>query len=63
MSQESQILAYLKQGGALTPLDALSRFGTMRLAARVFDIKAKGYDIVSTQVKRGEAEVAMYTLK
>ena len=63
MSQESKILSKLQRGYAITPIDALRDFGCFRLAARVYDLKSKGYDIVSTQVKRGQAEVAQYTLR
>jgi hypothetical protein len=63
MSQEAQILNHLQAGKALTPIQALNYFSCFRLAARIHDLRCKGYDIVSTRVKRGEAEVAMYTLK
>jgi hypothetical protein len=35
MNQEQQILNYLREGNAVTPLLALERFGCMRLASRV----------------------------
>lgn len=45
MSQRNEILEALKQGETLTPLDALQRFGCFRLAARISDLKADGYQI------------------
>ena len=42
-SQTDRILEYMLEGHAITPLEALNRFGCSRLAARVADIKAKGY--------------------
>ena len=45
MSQTDAILRHLKAGRVLTPLDALHRFGTLRLAARCHDLRAAGHDI------------------
>jgi hypothetical protein len=45
MTQQTQILAFLRAGRVLTPLDALHRFGTLRLAARCHDLRAAGHDI------------------
>lgn len=35
LSQEQKILAYLKDGHTLTPLEALNKYGCFRLAARI----------------------------
>jgi hypothetical protein len=45
MSQTDQILNYLKAGKAITPLGAIERFGCMRLAARVRDLRDMGIDV------------------
>ena len=37
-SQNSMILDYLMGGETLTPMEALSRFGCLRLGARVYEI-------------------------
>lgn len=50
-SQTDQILKALKKGRKLTPLDALSEFGCFRLGARIFDLKERGYNIVTNTVK------------
>ncbi len=47
MSQTERILEYMLQGNAITPLEALEIFGCGRLAARVADIRAKGYLVYS----------------
>ena len=39
------ILLYLKEHRSITALDALREFGCMRLAARISDLKKRGYDI------------------
>lgn len=44
-TQKEEILEYFESGGALTPIDALRRFGCFRLAAIVFDLKKEGHDI------------------
>ena len=38
-SQAEQILTALHRGESLTPLDALNRFGCMRLGARIFELR------------------------
>lgn len=43
-SQTKQILAYMKSGNSINPLQALSMFGCFRLGARIADIaKIIGY--------------------
>ena len=48
ITQRDAILADLKAGMLLTPLDALRRYGCSRLAARVLELREAGYDIRST---------------
>jgi len=60
MSQEQDILNYLKCGNKLTPLEAVQLFGCMRLGARIYDLKEKGYPIDSRTVKKGKKYVAEY---
>ena len=45
MNQEQQILNYLREGNAVTPLLALEKFGCMRLASRVHRLREQGYKI------------------
>lgn len=61
--QASRILAYLKQGHALTPLEALRLFGCLRCGGRIYDLKKLGYPIVSEMVKLPNGKrVASYRL-
>jgi hypothetical protein len=60
MSQTERILKHLKAGKKLTPLQALNRFGTLRLSGRVLELRQAGYDIKTTLVKRGSSRVAQY---
>jgi hypothetical protein len=46
-SQQQKILAWLQAGHAITPLDALERFGCFRLGARCWALRQQGYDIQS----------------
>ncbi len=63
MSQEQAILAWMKSGNSITPLDALHLFGCFRLAARIADLKAAGNvietDLVATPSRK---RVARYRL-
>jgi hypothetical protein len=64
MSQTNMILSYLKRGNSLTPLSALNLFKTMRLAARIKEIKECGVRIETTRLKLSTGKsVAQYRLK
>lgn len=43
-SQTQMILAYMRDGNSITPIEALNMFGSFRLGARIADIaKIVGY--------------------
>ena len=50
MSHTQQILKALKKGRKLTPLDALTEWGCFRLGARIYDLKERGYNIITKMV-------------
>jgi hypothetical protein len=50
-TQKKQIKAYLLTGKRLTQLDALYRFGCMRLAARVCELRDDGMNIKTERIK------------
>ncbi len=63
-SQKEQILEYLLAGGQVTQLEALHKFKTMRLASRISDIKAMGYDVKKESVKVAKGKfVACYFIE
>jgi hypothetical protein len=62
MNQEKQILDYLRQGNAVTPLVALEKFGCMRLAARVYRLREQGYKIETRHKKANNKVYAEYYL-
>ena len=47
------VLSALRAGDRITPRDALQRFGTMRLGARIYDLKAMGYAIKMEMLRVG----------
>lgn len=62
-SQCKRILAYMQEGNAITPIEALNLFGCFRLGARISDIKKLGYQIVTEMVSVGDGKrVARYHL-
>lgn len=63
LNQSIEILLYLKTGERLTSLEAVRLFGTMRLAARVFDLRKRGHRIDSVTVQRNGKSVSEYFLR
>ena len=62
MSQTLQIQRYLASGKTLTPIEALQKFGSLRLAARILEIKAAGHKVKTEMVKVGNVRFARYSL-
>lgn len=62
MNQTARILNHLKRGHTLTPLEALRKFGTLRLGARVLELRQAGYPIKTKMVRHGDSHVAEYSL-
>lgn len=64
-TQAQQLLELLRERGerGVTPMDALERIGSFRLAARVWDLRHQGHTIndVGYTTERG-ARVARYVL-
>lgn len=60
-SQNAQIHQYLNQGKTLTSLEALRLFGCLRLSARIYDIRDKGFKIkVRTITTLTNKHIAQY---
>ena len=61
-SQNDRILAHMTRGKPITPMTALSRYGCLRLAARIAELKHRGHDIRTHMVRRGSKVFAAYRL-
>lgn len=65
MSQQTQVLNHLKKE-SLTPLVALRKYGTLRLAAIIFNLRDEGHNIntkiVNVGNKKNPKFVAKYSL-
>jgi len=62
MTQTQAIFEYLKQGHAITPLEALNNFGCFRLGARIWELKQQGYNIQMNMVSNNGKHYASYKL-
>lgn len=49
-TQAQRVLAYTREFGAITQLEALRDLGVMRLASRISDLRRMGYDITGKTV-------------
>lgn len=62
LTQNQQILEYLKSGKTLTPLVALQKFGCFRLSARIFNLREEGNAIITKNITRKGKTFAEYSL-
>jgi len=64
MSQNKQIADYLNKGKKLTTLDALTKFGCFRLAARISDLRNDGMNIATKIITLdNKKQIAQYSIK
>ena len=61
-TQKKQIEKYLSSGKQLTPMQALSKFGCFRLAARVAELRNEGLNIKTKILTKKGKSFASYTL-
>lgn len=61
-TQTDRIVDFLATGKSLTPIQALRKFGCMRLGARAYDLRKDGHDIRSEMVSVGGKRIARYRL-
>jgi len=62
MTQSETIVSHLKQYGSITPLEALTRYGIMRLAARVNELRNGGFPITSNIKVHDGRRYASYSM-
>lgn len=63
MTQENSILKDLLRGCSITPLDALKKYGCFRLSARIYNLRAEGYNIQMVWVQKNGKKFAKYFIK
>ncbi len=57
-SQRAAIARHLKAGKSITSLEALKKFGSMRLGARIYELKKEGMNILKYTARVGRGEEA-----
>jgi hypothetical protein len=62
-TQLEMVLTHLMKGKAITPIEALERFGVFRLAAIVHSLRKEGYQIATDLIGKGRNKYAKYTLE
>lgn len=62
INQEDAILNHLKNVGPITPIEALNLFGCFRLGARAWDLRQKGYDVITDIIHANGKHFASYRL-
>ncbi len=61
-TQTEMVLKHLKSGRTLTALEALRKYSTLRLAARVAELRGRGFAISTHMVERNGKRVGRYVL-
>lgn len=62
-SQCEDILRHLQSGRSLSPLEALERYGSFRLGARIHELKKRGHRIETIMAERNGKRYAEYRLE
>ena len=61
LSQEDVIARHLEKHGSITSMEAFEQYKITRLSGRIFDLRAKGMDIVTDMVYgKGGTRYAVY---
>ena len=63
MTQKQQILNHLLSGKTLTPIQALTKYNSLRLAAVVFELKRKGYKVRTELINVGNKKQPKFVSK
>ena len=62
MTQSEAILKDLKSGNTITSLEALQRYGCLRLAAVIHSLRKEGFDVNTEMVDVNGKTIAKYSL-
>ena len=63
MSQNRAILEHLRAGHELSAIDALHKFGCLRLAARIDNLRMEGVEIETRIERKGSKHWAVYYIR
>ena len=62
LSQKKHLLYYLQEHGSITALEALKIIGSLRLAARIKDLRDEGHNITTELITMNDKLIARYKL-
>ena len=62
ISQENQILNHLKQHKFITSWEAIQEYRITRLSARIYELREKGYQILTKNITENGKTFAEYSL-
>lgn len=62
-SQRLEILKHLKKGRSVTPLEALEKWGCMRLSGRIIELRRAGHNIVTEVEEKNGKRYARYKME
>lgn len=60
--QNEQVLKHLNDHKHITPLEALHNYGCFRLAARIYELRLEGHEIITSHTSEGGKVYAQYSL-
>jgi len=62
MTQEQMVLKHIERYGKITSMKAFEKYGITRLAARIHNLREKGYRIKTSTINNHKANYASYSL-
>jgi hypothetical protein len=63
MSQNKTILAHLTTNGQIDAITAIRKYSILRVAARIKNLRDKGYNIKTEMVMKNKKNFAIYKLE
>lgn len=61
-SSTQRLRRWILSGKPITPLQALDKFGCLRLGARIMELRNEGYNIMTKMVEKNGKRFARYKL-
>jgi hypothetical protein len=62
MNATLKLRKHLEAGRSITSLQALDKWGCMRLGARILELRQEGWNIITETVKKNGKRYAKYSL-